>query len=325
MRTMTRLAPLVLAALVLAALALLVPIDDARGEGRRKVLIRSTLDDTEQTSYVTEPAGLDPSRPTPLLVSLHTWSSDVEQRREDLEQLALDRGWIVLQPNFRGRNDHPEACGSRLAQQDILDAVAWARRTLPVDAKRIYLTGVSGGGHMTMLMAGRHPELWAAASAWVGISDLAAWHAKHATDNYGAMMRASCGGAPGGSPEIDREYRERSPLTYLAAARDLPLDIAAGVHDGHTGSVPIRHSLDAFNRIAVARGDTPIRDEEIEQLSRRDGRLAEPRDSDRVEDSTFGRTIYLRRQTGAARVTIFEGGHEGISNAAIAWLEQHAK
>lgn len=293
---------------------------------RTKVSIKSTADGTEQPCYVILPEGFDATgEPVPLLVSLHTWSGNVEQRNLPLEQLADQRGWIYLFPHFRGPNSHPDACGSAKAQQDILDAVAWAKVNYPVDPKRIYLTGVSGGGYMTMLMVGCHPDVWTAASAWVGISDLAAWHERHAKSRYGAMVRESCGGAPGDSEAVDRQYRERSPMTHLHRAKDVPLEIAAGVHDGHKGSVPIRHSLEAFNTIARAAGATPISEEEIVQLSRKDGRLDDPLPSDQVDDPTLGRKIYLRRHAGPVRVTVFEGGHEGIATAAIAWLERHAK
>ncbi len=261
----------------------------------------------------------------PLLVSLHTWSGDCEQRNEPLEKWAQQRGWIYLFPNFRGRNDRPSACGSELAQQDILDAVVWAREHYPIDDRRIYLTGVSGGGYMTMLMVGRHPDIWAAASAWVGISDLAAWHAKHAGQSYGTMLEKCCGGAPGSSEAVDEQYRARSPITHLARAANVPVDIAAGVHDGHTGSVPIAHTLRAFNVLARAAGGSEISEAEINQLSHKSGRLDRPLSSDQVEDQTFGRSIYLRRRAGHSRVTIFEGGHEGIATAAIAWLERHRK
>jgi poly(3-hydroxybutyrate) depolymerase len=187
------------------------------------------------------------------------------------------------------------------------------------------LAGASGGGHMTLLMVGRHPEVWAAASAWVGISDLAAWHERHAKDHYGAMLRKSCGGAPGDSPDVDRQYQERSPIAHLHRAKDVPLDIAAGVHDGHRGSVPICHSLDAFNAIAAACGAEPISPEEIEQLSRENGHLENPRASDQAEDPTFGRKVFLRRHAGKSRITVFEGGHEDIATATMAWLQAHAK
>jgi pimeloyl-ACP methyl ester carboxylesterase len=289
---------------------------------RMKVVIKSTLDETLQPSYVILPEGFDAKgKPVPLLVGLHSWSRDLEYRSWSLERAADEHGWIYLYPNFRGPNRHPDACGSPLAQQDILDAIAWAKERYPVDEDRVYLVGASGGGHMTMLMVGRHPQVWAAASAWVGISDLSAWYERHASDRYGQMMRLSCGGAPGDSPAIDRQYRARSPLTHIHQARNVALDLNTGVHDGHSGSVPVRHSLDAFNAIARAAGHEPISEEEIAQLSRPDGHLEKPRPSDRLEDPSYGRSIHLRRRAGPVRVTVFEGGHEFLPDAAIAWLK----
>jgi pimeloyl-ACP methyl ester carboxylesterase len=285
------------------------------------------VDGTLQSVFVMLPEGFgEKGPPRPLLVSLHSWSADYTQRHEELEQGALERGWIYLFPDFRGPNGNPAACGSELAQQDILDAVAWAKSNYPVDESRVHLTGSSGGGHMTLLMAGRYPEVWTAASAWVPISDLTAWHARHADGRYGAMLRACTGGAPGWSEEADREYRARSPLTWLANAAGLPLDIAAGIRDGHEGSVPIRHTLEAFNVIARAAGATPVSEEEIAELSASPAaRLSNPRPSDREADPSLARTIYLRRTAGKARATVFEGGHEAVASAQLAWLERHSR
>ena len=218
---------------VLAFLPVLCKHSLLAEEKREPITVASTIDGVKQPCFLALPDGLTrTSTPAPLLVILHSWSAGVEQTRPKLQALALRRGWICLFPHFRGANKHPDACGSKKAQQDILDAVAWVQKRYPVDARRIYLTGVSGGGHMTMLMAGRHPEIWAAASAWVGISDLRSWHQKHEKTRYGRMLRACCGGAPGKNAVVDKEYRERSPLTYLHRAIKVPLDIAAGVHDG---------------------------------------------------------------------------------------------
>ena len=178
---------------------------------------------------------------------------------------------------------------------------------------------------MTMLMVGRHPGIWAAASAWVGISDLGAWYQRHQASNYGEMMRLCCGGAAGESRGIDRQYRQRSPLTWLRHSLPVPLDIAAGVHDGHKGSVPVRHSLEAFNVIARAAGERGISEEEIRQIGAVNGRLQKPAPSDHVTDPSLGREIYLRRKARQSRVTIFEGGHEGVAQAATAWLGQFQK
>ena len=289
---------------------------------KQKVMIQSSIDNSLQPCYVIVPEGHDASQSDlyPVLMALHTWSNSVEQKNADWENEAYKRGWIYVFPHFRGPNNRPEACGSKLAQQDILDALSYVKANYHTDNQRIYLAGVSGGGHMTMLMASRHPQYWTAASAWVGISDLKKWYAKHAKTRYGAMMRASCGGAPGANTTVDRQYKERSPIHFLANSKRVPLDIAAGIHDGHTGSVPISHSLEAFNVIANSVRARPVSDQEIQQLSTPKGRLVAPLKSDQVVDSNLNRDIHLRRYASQSRVTIFEGGHEGIAGAAFHWL-----
>ncbi|QDU97813.1 alpha/beta hydrolase family protein [Lignipirellula cremea] len=264
----------------------------------------------------------------PLLVYLHSWSGDYRQSNQAWLNQAAQRGWIYLHPNFRGRNDDPEACGSALARQDILDAIDVICEKYQVDRERIYLAGSSGGGHMSMLMAGYHPDRFSAVSAWVGISDLAAWRRHHTKNgepqNYARMVDASCGGAPGASPEVDAQYRARSPLFHLQETGDLLLDLNAGVNDGHTGSVPIRHTLDAFNVVAKAGKQETISEDEIQQLTQ-DRKLKEPRATDQGFDEAYNRDFLLRRQAGPARVTIFDGGHEGLPNAGCSWLSRQQR
>ncbi len=310
---------------VICCLCICVECNVNAGE-RTLVKIKSSADGTDQPCYLILPANYESDNvKRPLLVSLHSWSADLNQRNESLEKLADEKGWIYLFPNFRGANRTPQACGSELTQTDILDATEWAKSNLRVDTSRVYLTGVSGGGHMTMLMASRYPKQWTAASAWVGISDLALWYKKHADTRYGEMMRKSCGGAYGDSYKVNKEYIKRSPKLYLKKAPNIALDIAAGIHDGHTGSVPITHSIFAFNAIARANKQPGVSDDEIKLLSKPTGRLDEPLKSDQETDKSLGREIHLRRYAGNSRLTIFEGGHEGISTAAISWLEKHKK
>ena len=307
--------------------AFLVFVNSVAASERKKILIKSTADGTMQPNYVILPDGFGPgSEPQPLLVSLHSWGSNLELRQTGLEEEAGRLGWIYLFPHFRGPNSNPKACASAEARQDILDAVDWVIEKYPVDKKRIYLIGSSGGGHMAIMMAGRYPQRWTAVSAWVPISDLAAWWRFHGDKNkYGIYLMAVCGRRPGDSAEVDRQYYERSPINFLDRAVGLPLDIAAGVHDGHSGPVPVRHTLEAFNVLAKAQGKPAISEEEIRQISRPKGRLINPQSSDRVKDSTYKRAIYLRRQAGKTRVTIFDGGHEQLVHAAMEWLKGHVK
>ena len=284
------------------------------------VEIASTLDKQLQKVRFWEPKTPGPH---PILVSLHSWSGDYTQDHSDWLREAVAREWVFIEPNFRGINDHPEACGSALARQDVLDARDWALAKGNVDEKHIYLAGVSGGGHMTMLMAAYHPQRFSAASAWVGISDLQEWHAFHTKTaekgKYAVMLEACCGGPPGHSARVDAEYLSRSPIHYLSRAAELPLDLNAGITDGKTGSVPIPQTLNAFNVLAQARRTPLISPEEIDQLWT-NGQLTSPLDSDQAEDPSYGRKLYLRRSSGPSRVTLFEGGHEGLPHAACEWL-----
>jgi dipeptidyl aminopeptidase/acylaminoacyl peptidase len=310
---------LAVTALALAGLTSIA--EEGSSRDRQRFQFTSTADGTEQEAILILPDQLADAA-VPMVVHLHSWSADLNQR-SPLEQRVHDRGWIYLFPNFRGPNQTPQACGSPLAEQDILDAIAWVLERHRVDTERIYLTGASGGGHMTMLMAGRYPDRWRAASAWVGISDLVDWHRKHQGQRYGDMIEKCCGGAPGDSPEVDRQYAERSPLHVIAAAHQLPIDLLAGADDGHSGSVPISHSIRAFNRIAERNGTAPVSQAEIEQLSKLGGRLADPLPGDVGFDPALGRDFFLRRRSGPARLTIFDGGHESIEAATMAWFEAH--
>ncbi|MFN5900576.1 MAG: alpha/beta hydrolase family protein [Planctomyces sp.] len=265
---------------------------------------------------------------TPLFVFLHSWSSDYTQDNSKWLKACAERGWIWLHPNFRGINQSPQACGSRLARQDILDAIEHACELWQVDRERIYRAGVSGGGHMSLLMAGHHPERFSAISAWVGPTDLAQWHHFHTQDGkpgkYAKMIEKSLLGAPGTSPEIDAEYRDRSPVYHLHQATTLPVSIWAGVEDGHTGSVPVSHSLWAFNAVCRGLQRPEISDLEIQQLVR-DGQLQQPTADDMAEDVELGRKIFLRRRAGPSVVTIFDGGHESLPPAAMAWLSRQQR
>ena len=297
-----------------------------------EVKIKSSLDGSEQPSLLWAPDAAKKSSTreggAPLLVYLHSWSSDYRQDNSPWQHEAVQRGWIYLHPNFRGVNRQPQACGSRFARQDILDAIDYVAANFAVDRNRIYLAGTSGGGHLAMLMAGHFPERFSAVSAWVGITDLADWQRFHVKngqpDHYAQMTIDALGGPPGHSESVDAEYRDRSPLFHLHRATDVPLDIAAGVKDGHTGSVPILHSLRAFNVVAKAGGHAEISPAEMNELWDKE-ELASPQPSDKQSDPTYLRRLLLRRNAGSARITIFDGGHEGLAPAACAWLAKQKR
>ena len=56
--------------------------------------------------------------------------------------------------------------------EDILSAVEYAKANASIDSSAVFLVWTSGGGYTALVMAGKHPEVWASVSAWVPISDL---------------------------------------------------------------------------------------------------------------------------------------------------------
>ena len=295
-----------------------------------EVDIKSTKDGAIQKAMWWQPKAAK-NEEIPLLVMLHTWSGDYQQKK--WKEIGLfeseKRDWAVIHPDFRGRNRTPKSCASEFAVQDILDAVAWARRQCKIDDRRIYLVGTSGGGHMSLVMAGRAPEIWAGVSAWVPISDLAQWHRDCSVSKnvrYAREMEMAFGGKPGDSKKVDAEYRQRSPLTHLPKAKGVALDINAGIHDGYTGSVPSIHSVYAFNVVASANGHSALRltDAQIKHI-REKRKVPVALSKERVDEVGRIREVLFRRSAGPARLTLFDGGHEGDMPTAIKWLAAQSK
>lgn len=111
-------------------------------------------------------------------------------------------------------------------------------------------------------------------------------------------------------------------MTYLANAQGLVLHINAGIMDGHNGPVPISHSLLAFNEVAdpkdrISEDDIRFFVEKAEVPTHL---------QENISDASYGEKRPLfRRTSGNATVTIFQGGHELVANAAISWFEKIQK
>jgi pimeloyl-ACP methyl ester carboxylesterase len=196
---------------------------------------KASWDGTQQSLIVEVPDGYDPATPTPLLVGIHTWSAEYHQQIEAMGPECARRGWLLVLPDFRGPNltSNPHATdagGSRAAQHDVMDAVAYMQSHYNVAPRRIYILGGSGGGHMTLQMAAKYPDVWAAASAWCPVTDFREWHDQPA-NGYAPHVAAVCGGKPGTSAAVDFEYLRRSPRTFLTNAANTFVYINHGDSD----------------------------------------------------------------------------------------------
>ena len=262
-------------------------------------------------------------QPRPLLVALHTWGGSYRQNCRNYALFCVQNNWNFIFPDFRGPNRRPDACGSEKVVADIVDAVAYMKKAGKVDPARVYLIGGSGGGHATLLLAGRHPELWTAVSAWCPISDIAAWYKERSTGTknrgYAAHILKVCGGNPLKDPQAKAEAVKRSPLTWLARASQVKVDISTGIHDGHTGSVPVSHALNAYNVLADKKDR--ISREDIDFMTR-EQKIPEKFGKPEKDPSFGNRQVLFRRHSNRVRITLFKGGHDILPAVSAEWLER---
>lgn len=324
--------------------------DDWTGLPLSNISIPSSMDGAQQPAKFYSP-GL--GGPYPLIVSLHTWSADMDvstyPQNGAVAKWAIANQWVFIHPYFRGPNNaqpyNTQSMGSDYAVQDIVDAVNYAKSHANIDATRIYLFGQSGGAHMALLMAGRHPEIWAGVSVWASITDLVLWYnqAKDTTfwilpnhdipDRYGDHIVGNCGGAPLNT--ACAYYR--SPITYMANAASVPIDINAGFYDGwiyntRSGSVPVNQSLLGWNALAPAAAFTS---DEIDNIT---GSPSIPvhnipsylaysgTDPLYYDYTNTPRPVLIRREWNQSRITIFDGTHVDVCYwAGLTWLNYKYK
>jgi len=290
----------------------------------RKIEYLSSGDNTMQPALFYPPRT---DEAVPLLVGLHTWSGNYRQGlSKPYADWCIKKGWVLIHPHFRGHNKRPEACGSELVVADILTAVEYAKQNAKIDSSRIYMIGGSGCGYTSLLMAGRAPEIWAGVSSWVPITVLEDWYyecKQLGCEEHAGDIVNSCGGLPGQSPEIEAQYVHRSPVTHLKNAVNVPLDINAGIRDGHhSGGVPINHSFNAFN-VLTAPSDR-VSDEDIKYFVEKSEVPAHLKQT--ISDPIYGlKKPLFRRVSGNTRLTFFDGAHAMVYEAALTWLSKQKK
>jgi len=145
----------------------------------RSVIIKAR-DGMRIPCYLTLPVGLRPLN-LPLVMYIHggPWARD-DWGYDGCVQLLANRGYAVLQVNFRGSagfgkeflNAGIGQLGVGSMQHDITDAAKWAIDEGIADPKRIAIWGVSYGGYATLAGLTFTPDLYACGIDEVGMSNL---------------------------------------------------------------------------------------------------------------------------------------------------------
>ncbi|KXP00757.1 peptidase [Tsukamurella pseudospumae] len=195
-------------------------------------------DGRELPSYLTLPVG-EPAEGLPLVLLVHggPWFRDTWGYHGEVQLLA-NRGYAVLQVNFRGSTGygkaHMQAGIGELAgamHDDLIDAVDWAVAEGIADPRRLGIFGGSYGGYAALVGVTFTPEKFAAAIDYVGISSLPNFMATlpEIARPYLANNWIRYAGDPS-DPDQLADMLARSPITRVEKIRT-PLLVVQGAND----------------------------------------------------------------------------------------------
>lgn len=186
------------------------------------------------SGYLTLPVGIEPKQ-LPVIALVHggPWSRDSIGWDPEVQLLA-NRGYAVLQVNFRGSSGLGQAFlqagyrewGQKI-QDDITDGVKWLIAQGVADPDRIGIMGSSYGGYATLVGLAKTPELYRAGAAYASVTDIELLISDDKWYDWGYdWHQTMVGGERGDKTRL----RESSPLRHVADIR-VPVLLGHGTDD----------------------------------------------------------------------------------------------
>jgi dipeptidyl aminopeptidase/acylaminoacyl peptidase len=195
-------------------------------------------DGLEIPAYLTLPQGVEP-RNLAVVVLPHggPWARDF-WGYDSFAQFLANRGYAVLQPNFRGSTGYGKRFlnlgnrewGTGTMQHDITDGVRFLVEQGIADPERVAIMGISYGGYATLAGLAFTPELYAAGVSIVGPSSIVTL--LNSIPPYWAPVRRMFAVRVGDvdDPQDVEMLRAQSPL-YSADQIRAPLLVIQGAND----------------------------------------------------------------------------------------------
>ena len=194
-------------------------------------------DGLEIPAYLTLPKGVTPKN-LPMVIFPHggPWARD-SWGYDPFAQFWANRGYAVLQPNFRGSTGYGKKfidAGNKQWGDKMQDDITWGVKYLVAqgiaDPKRVGIMGGSYGGYATLAGVTFTPDLYAAAVDYVGPSNLNTlletippyWEAGRQL----FYQRMGDPSTPEGKAQLDRQ----SPLNSATKIKT-PLLVVQGAND----------------------------------------------------------------------------------------------
>lgn len=203
--------------------------------------------------YLTVPVGHEPKQ-LPLVVLPHggPWVRDV-WGFSPLVQLLANRGYAVLQMNYRGSTGYGDELARSARRQiggqiedDIEDGTRWAIATGVADPKRVAIVGASYGGYSALFALGRSPELYRCGVSMAGVTDWLAIYEDSDAATYKEARRHWREQI--GDPETDESrLRAISPVNFAERIK-APVLIIQGRQDKRVPPDQAKRMIAALER-----------------------------------------------------------------------------
>ena len=218
--------------------------------------------------HLTLPVGIEPEG-LPMVLFVHggPWTRD-SWGYHAIAQLFANRGYAVLQVNFRGSAGYGKAFTKAgigefagKMHDDLIDGVRWAVDQGYADPDRVAIMGGSYGGYAALVGVTFTPDVFAAAVDVVGISDLANFM-RNQPEVFKPQLVYNWYlyvGDPS-DPGQEAEMRARSPISRVDQVRT-PLMVVQGANDARVVRAESDNMVEAIRARGVPVTYTVMRDE----------------------------------------------------------------
>ena len=202
----------------------------------RQPITYPAADGTKIPGYLTLPPGVTDPKGLPAIVMPHGGPSARDEWGFDwLSQFYAQRGFVVLQPNYRGSTGYGDAWYQengfkswKVSIGDICDAGRWMVAQGMADPAKLAIVGWSYGGYAALQSNVLDPDLFKAVVAVAPVSDLALLKVQHAAFTNSALVNDFIGsgahieeGSPAQNPS-----KFKAPVLMFHGDIDLNVDIA---------------------------------------------------------------------------------------------------
>ncbi|MFG6433384.1 S9 family peptidase [Roseateles sp. LYH14W] len=219
-------------------------------------------DGLEVPVWITRPANTTGALPAVVLVHGGPWVRGGTWGWDADAQFLASRGYVVIEPEFRGSTGYGDAHfrasfkqWGLAMQDDVTDALRWAQKQ-GIASDKACIAGASYGGYSTLMGLVRDPDLYRCGVAWLAVTDLDLYAAGSwwVRDDIGATGRRYTIPEAVGDPVKDAALLAANSPVKQAARIKAPVLLAFNEGDRR---VPMAHG-DRMRKALREAGNEPV-------------------------------------------------------------------